>query len=174
MDGMKTAEEGGGSYGGDGLGSIGVDGRSAEGLQSSHRAPMAVCGRCGGQDDGERTQQGTTPDRAGASWRRPSVGRWVSQWPAAPSGWEWNGLQPGQGAAELGFPGPAPGEMQSEAARRAGESPGQGEEAPPEGLGGHYLLAQTEPGRPASQVVGHHLVPPARRRWRRSGPRGDG
>ena len=28
-----------------------------------------------------------------------------------PSGREWNGSQPGQGASELGFPRPAPGEM---------------------------------------------------------------
>ena len=47
--------------------------------------------------------------------------------------------------------------MQSEAARRAGEPSGYGEEASSEGLGGHQLLAQTEARRPASQVVGHHL-----------------
>ena len=38
----------------------------------------------------------------------------------APSGWEWNGAQLCQGAAELGLPGPALWEMQGEAARRAG------------------------------------------------------
>ena len=38
---------------GDGLGSIGVDGRSADGLQSPHRVPMAVCGDCDARD-GER------------------------------------------------------------------------------------------------------------------------
>ena len=47
--------------------------------------------------------------------------------------------------------------MQSEAARRAGEPSGEGEEPSPEGLGGHHLLAQTDARRPASQVVGHHL-----------------
>ena len=40
---------------------------------------------------------------------------------------------------------------------RAGEPSGQGEEASPEGLGGHQLLAQTDARGPASQVVGHHL-----------------
>ena len=35
------------------LGSIGVDGRSADGLQSPHRAPTAVCGSCEARD-GER------------------------------------------------------------------------------------------------------------------------
>ena len=45
--------------------------------------------------------------------------------------------------------------MQSEAAGRAGEPSGEGEEPPPEGLCGHHLLAQTEPrhhldGQPGS------------------------
>ena len=38
-----------------------------------------------------------------------------------PSGGEWNGSQPRLGPAELGFPGPMLGKMQSEAARRAGD-----------------------------------------------------
>ena len=44
-----------------------------------------------------------------------------------------------------------------EAARRAGEPSGQGEEPPPEGLGGHQLLAQADAGCPLGQVVGHRL-----------------
>ena len=75
----------------------------------------------------------------------------------APSGWEWQGSQPCQGATELGFPGPALGKMQSEAARRVGEPSGEGEEPPPEGLGGYDLLTQTEPRRPAGQVMRQHL-----------------
>ena len=47
--------------------------------------------------------------------------------------------------------------MQSEATRRAGEASGEGEEPPPEGFGGHQLLAQTDARRPARQVVRHHL-----------------
>ena len=35
--------------------------------------------------------------------------------------------------------------------------PGQGEEPTPEGLGGHYLLAQAKPGRPAGEVMRQHL-----------------
>ena len=65
----------------------------------------------------------------------------------APSGWEW------QGATELGFPGPALGQMQGEAARRAGEPSGDREEPPPEGLGGHQLLVQTDASCPAGQVM---------------------
>ena len=69
-----------------------------------------------------------------------------------PSGRKWQGAQSRQGATELGFPGPTLWQMQSEAARRAGEPSGEGEEAPPEGLGGHHLLAQTEARRPAGRL----------------------
>ena len=107
--------------------------------------------------------------RQGADKKRPSrtdlarVGGDV-QWAGwrvsgrrAPSGRKWQGSQSSEGATELGFPGPALGQMQSEAARRAGEPSGEGAEASSEGLGGYHLLAQTDARRPASQVVGHHL-----------------
>ena len=44
-----------------------------------------------------------------------------------------------------------------ETAGRASEPSGQGEEAPPEGLGGCQLLAQADARCPAGQIVGHHL-----------------
>ena len=47
--------------------------------------------------------------------------------------------------------------MQGEAARRAGEPSGQGEEASPKGLGGYQLLTQTDARGPAGQVVGDDL-----------------
>ena len=47
--------------------------------------------------------------------------------------------------------------MQGQPACRAGEPSGQGEEPPPEGPGGGYPLSQTDPRRPAGQVVGHRL-----------------
>ena len=40
---------------------------------------------------------------------------------------------------------------------RAGEPSGDREEPPPEGLGGHHLLAQTDARCPAGQVMRHHL-----------------
>ena len=55
--------------------------------------------RCAGWR--ENTQQGTLSDRAGTSLRGSSVVRWVGRSPTVPSGREWNGSQPGQGAAEL-------------------------------------------------------------------------
>ena len=112
---------------------------------------MAVCGSCDARD-GERIRS-RERSRTGVARVCGDVGS-VAGWP---SGREWNGSQPGQGASELGFPRPAPGEMQSEAARRAGDPSGQGEEPPPEGLGGRDLLAQTGPRCPTGQVMRHHL-----------------
>ena len=66
--------------------------------------------RCAGWR--EDTQQGTLATGVARDCGDvESVAGW-------PSGRERNGLQPGQGATELGFPRPAPGEMQSEAARK--------------------------------------------------------
>ena len=76
----------------------------------------------------------------------------------APSGRKWQGSQSSEGATELGFPGPALGKMQSEAARRVGEPSGEGEEASSEGLGGYQLLPQTDARCPACQVMRHHPV----------------
>ena len=104
-----------------------------------------------------QAQEGTLAGQGGASLRGSSVVRWVARSPTAPSGREWNGSQSGQGATELGFPGPALGKMQGEAAGRAGDSSGEGEEPPPEGLGGHHLLIQTGPRCPTGQVMRHHL-----------------
>ena len=53
--------------------------------------------------------------------------------------------------------GPALGKMQGEAARRAGEPSGESEEPPPEGLSGYQVLAQTDTGCPAGEVMRHHL-----------------
>ena len=57
-------------------------------------------------------------DWAGASlWDSHCVARRAGRASTAPSGGKGNGTQPGQGATELGFPGPALGKMQGEAAR---------------------------------------------------------
>ena len=80
-----------------------------------------------GADGGPRRRGRATPagrqavgDHPGPGWRElaGTFGcQMVGQSPTVPSDWEWNGSQPGQGAAELGFPRPAPGKMQREAAR---------------------------------------------------------
>ena len=75
---------------------------------------------CGEGDGG--IGHGKRRSRTGSASLR---GRWVG-WQVsggrAPSGWEWNGSQSGQGAAELLLPGPAPGKMQGQSACRAGEA----------------------------------------------------
>ena len=100
----------------------------------------------------------TIADRAGATLWGGWVVWWTGQAPSVPSGRQWQGSQSSQGASELGFPRPALWQMQSEAAGRAGEPSGQGEEAPPEGPGGHHTLVQTDARGPAGQVMGQHLT----------------
>ena len=108
MDGVRTAEGGEGVTEAMVRARIRVDGRLA-----------AVAGAFGGADGclqwlwrgrwRDRTRQEALADWAGASWR----GRWVG-WRVsggrAPSSWEWNGSQPGQGATELGYPKASAGE----------------------------------------------------------------
>ena len=128
-----------------------------------------------------RRYQGTLAGRfVRREWERPSTGWWMRQrgvgrLPALRSGGKRQGAQPGQGATELGLPRPVLGQWQ--AAGRAGEPSGEGEEAPPQGFGGQHLLAQTDARRPAGQVVSHrlHRQPSALRQaqdWR--GKRPDG
>ena len=81
---------------------VGVSGRSA--VVVSSRSPR------------DRTQQKTLTGRSGAGLARVlgdvrvAGGRgWRAGCRRPPSGWEWNGSQSGQGATELGFPGPALG-----------------------------------------------------------------
>ena len=146
-------------------------------------ASEKVAARSGG---GRRKRPGGMPEVALAGWAGMSLRD--SPWgcpvdgsgtDGAPSGWQGNGAQSGQGVSELGFPGPALGQMQGEAACGVGEASGDGEEAPPEGLGGYQLLAQTDARCPAGQVMRHHLdgqPGPLRQAqdWRRNGLTGDG
>ena len=53
--------------------------------------------------------------------------------------------------------------MQGEAARRAGNPSGQGEDPSSEGLGGHHLLTQTNPRQPGAvggKAARRHVVQP--------------
>ena len=150
---------------------IRVDGRLEGDLQELLGAPIEACSGCGERDGGmghgnRRSRTGMA--RVGGDVQLAGGGS-VSHVRAS-SDWEGNGSQSGQGASELGFPGPALGKMLGKAARRAGEPSGQGEEPPSEGLGGCQFLSETDAGGPG---CGPSLGPPARRRWRRTAPRGD-
>ena len=127
---------------------IRVDGRLAGGLQALLGAPMAACSGCGERDGGighGKRRSRTGMARVGGDVQ---LAGWRVSGRRAPSGWEWDGSQSGQGASDLLLPRPALGKMQSESARRAGEPSDQGEEASPQGLGGHGLLTQADAGRP--------------------------
>ena len=115
---------------------------------------MAVVSEMAGRGHGKRRSRTGLARVGGDVQLAGTLGQWRGR---APSGREWNGSQPGQGATELGFPRPALWQMQSEAACRAGEPSGQGEDPSSEGLGGHDLLTQTDAGCPAGQVMRHHL-----------------
>ena len=101
---------------------LGVDGRPAEGLQSPHRAPKALCGSCNARE-GERIRSSGL-SRPG--WRE--IAGTLGQLQAGRQAGNGNGLQPGKARLNWGFPRPAPGEMQSEAARRAGDPSHQSED----------------------------------------------
>ena len=130
---------------------------------------VTVRGRWAGRDGGERTQQEAFADRTGASWRGRSVGRTLDQLQT--------GRQVGSGIARSRarallnwvLPRPALWQMQGEAACRAGEPSGQGEEPPPEGLGGHWSARPDRAVPSSGPGCGPSPVPPVRRRWRRSG-----
>ena len=93
---------------------LGVDGRSADGLQSPHRPPKALCGSCDARD-GERIRS------RGLSRDCGDVGSVADRECRAKA---------------LGFPRPAPGEMRGRA-ERVSVPP----DPPPEGLGDHGPLA---------------------------------
>ena len=101
--------------------------------------------------DGSSGQSWPGPVRCGYTRQMGILG--ASQTPTPLSGREWQGAQSLQGVAELGFPGPALGKMQRQAACLAGDASGQGEETPSEGLGGHDPLTEADAGGPPAQVM---------------------
>ena len=135
---------------------IRVDRRLAGGLQALLGAPLAAYSGCDNRNGGTGTARGGR----GPGWRElagtfswPDVGTVADGSRQAGSGMARN-----RARARVNWvsQGPAPWEMQSEAARRAGEPPSQGEEAPPERLGGHDPLARIGPRCPTGQVMRYH------------------
>ena len=123
-------------------------GRSPRFIRRLSQQPpsLALCGSCDARDGERIRSRGLS--RTGVARVCGDVGS-VAGWP---SGREWNGLQSGQGAAELSFPRPALGKMQGQPTRRAGDPSHQSEDPPPEGLGDHGPLSQTNPRRPAGRL----------------------
>ena len=136
MDGVRAAEGGEGVTGAMIRARIWVDGRLAGGLQALLGTPMAAYSGCGERDGGIGHGRGLP--RTVVARVCGDVGS-VAGWAVRP-GTEWLAGR-AKAATELGFPRPAPGEMQSEAARRAGDPSDQSEDPPPVGLGDHGPLA---------------------------------
>ena len=135
---------------------IRVDGRLAGGLQALLGAPMAAYSGYGERDGGighgkRRSRTGLARVCGGVGLAGGSVAEGCRQ---AGSGMA---RSRARAQTELLLPRPVLGKMQGDPACRAGEASGQGEEPPPEGLGGDYPLSQTEPRRPTGQVVRHRL-----------------
>ena len=130
--------------GGDCRALIPVDLDGVRNVGDTKRGTLAA--RYGGE---RQEQQGGSGMRHRGPARRASARRLASlldgsdaRGAVRPSGREWQGSQPGQSASELVFPRPMPWEVQYETAGPAGDASGQGEEAAPEGLGGHHPLVQ--------------------------------
>ena len=76
---------------------------------------MGADGPCSGCDERDGgIGHGKTRSRTGLVRVGGDVGSVAGR---APSGWEWQGAESGQGTTELGFPRPALGKMQCEATR---------------------------------------------------------
>ena len=151
MDGVReSGREGEGATGGIALGSIW--GREVGGRSSSpHRGPYGRLRelRCAGWR--ENTQQGTlSTGLARVCGDLRLSGGWVADGAVRP-GVEWLAAGPRRGL-NFSAQGQRSGKMQGQPACRAGEPSGQGEEPPPEGLGGGYPLSQTDPRRPAARL----------------------
>ena len=118
---------------------------------------MAVCGSRDARD-GERirSRELSRTGLARVCGDLRLSGGWVGRRRCRQAG---SGMARSRAKARLNFSAPRPAirKMQGQPACRAGEPSGQGEEPPPEGLGGGYPLSQTDPRRPAGQVVGHRL-----------------
>jgi len=113
-----------------------------------------VCQRREGGSDGPQSRRGarsagglqqeTRRDRPDAGQPSLLIVWRTGQTPRLGSGREWQSAQFGEGGVELVLPGPALGKMKGEAACLAGDASGQGEEAPPQGLGGCHRFAQSQ------------------------------
>ena len=76
--------------------------------------PMVVRSGLGESRLWDDCQQRTLASLVGASWARPSIVWWEKgfPWVGMASNGQWNGPQPYQSRDKLGFPGPAPGQVQ--------------------------------------------------------------
>ena len=138
-------------------------------------APMAAYSGCGERDGGERTRQEALADRTGASWRGRSVGADVGS-VADGRRQAGSGMARNRARARLNFSSHGQPLGRCRVIRRAERV---SRPARANTRRRRVLVVTIRSPRPMRAVqsgpgCGPSPVPPARRRWRRSGPRGDG
>ena len=97
---------------------------------------MSVCECWSGRDSGERTQQEALADRTGASSRGRSVGRMAAGCRRRRQAGSGRARNRARARSNWASQGQRCGRCSVRRRRRAGDPSGQGEEPPPEGLGG--------------------------------------
>ena len=140
------------------------------GLQAFLGATMSADSGCCERDGGIRRSKRCSRTELVRVCGDVQLAGWRVSGGRAPSGGERQRSESSEGATELGFPGPTLGQMQSEAARRAGEPSGMEPKRRRRVLVVN-LLAQIRCA-PAS-VVADHLHRQPRRRWRLVQPHAD-
>ena len=142
-------------------------------LQSPLGGLVTVCGRWAGRDGGERAQQETLADRTGASWRGPSVVRWVAEAPTCRQAG--SGIARSRARARLNWVSQGQCLGRCKVRRRAERV---SRPARAKNRRRRVLVVTARSPRPIRAVQRARFwpspVPPTRRRWRRSGLRGDG
>ena len=142
-------------------------------LQSPQGDLATVCGRWSGRGGGERTQQETLADRAGASWRGRSVVRWVAQVPRCRQAG--SGIARSRARARLNWVSQGQCLGRCKVRRRAERA---SRPARAKNRRRRVLVVTTCSPRPIRAVQRARLwaiaCTASQRRWRRSGPRGDG
>ena len=156
MDGVRTAEGGEGVTGAMIRARIWVAGRLGGGLQALLGAPMAAYSGCGERDGGighgkrrSRTVLARVCGDVGLAGGSVADGRRQAG----------SGMARSRARARLNCSSQGQRRGRCRVNRRAERviRPHQSEDPPPEGLGDHCPLAQTNPRRPAGQVMRHHL-----------------
>ena len=153
---------------------IRVDGRLEGDLQAFLGAPMAAYSGCGERDGRERTRQEALADRTGASWRGRSVGGDVG---ALADGRRQAGSGMARNRAKARLNWVSQGQRCGRCrVRRCAERVSRPARAKTRRL--RVLVVMICSPRPMRAVSGPGCGPspgrPAKRRWRRSAPRGYG
>ena len=144
---------------------LGVDGRPAEGLQSPHRAPKALCGSCDARD-GERIR---SRGLSRPGWREIAGTLGQLQDGRRQAG---NGMACSRAKARLNWVSQGQRRGRCKVRRRAERviRPTRAKTRRLKGLGDQRSARPDQSAPSSGPGYAPSPVPPARRRWRRSAP----